>query len=122
MKILIPNSLRFIPAALSLLFALLANYAPGASIQAWDPTATDHSTGCFNGTWDPSTTKSWTSAGTQTTVLTASLVAWTSGNVALFCAGPGASASQGSCTVTVNGAITIGGIDNGKDGSSGITR
>jgi hypothetical protein len=42
------------------------------------------------------------------------LVAFTSGNAALFCAGPSGSANQGTFTVTVSGTPTIGGIYNGN--------
>jgi autotransporter-associated beta strand protein len=103
------NLLRFV-----ICFALLGALSPalGASIQGWDPNGTTSIGG--SGSWD-TTTKNWTPAGTQTQVASASLVAWTSGNVALFCAGPSSGSSQGTFSVTVNGAVTIGGIDNGID-------
>ena len=119
MKKLTPNSLTIMSAALGLLFVFLAHHA-GAQ-QGWDPNATTSVGG--NGTWD-SSTKNWTPNGTQIQVASGSLVAWTSGNTALFCAGPSASTSQGGpWTVTVNGAITVGGIVNGLDnpGSCYIT-
>jgi autotransporter-associated beta strand protein len=119
MKNLTHNSLRFIPTTLGLVFFLLANHA-GAQ-QGWDPNGTTSVGG--NGTWDANTLN-WTPNGTQTQVASGSLVPWTSGDIALFCAGPGASTSQGGpWTVTVNGAITVGGIVNGLDnpGSCYIT-
>ena len=105
------NTKTLTATALALLFCLLANHA-GAQ-QGWDPNGTTSIGGA--GTWDTST-KNWTPNGTQTQVASASLVAWTSGDIALFCAGPSASTSQGGpWTITVNGAITVGGIVNGRD-------
>ena len=119
MKNVAHNSLRIVPATLSLVFFLLANHA-GAQ-QGWDPNGLTSIGG--NGTWD-ATTPNWTPNGTQTQVASGSLVPWTSGDIALFCAGPSASTSQGGpWTVTVNGAITVGGMVNGLDnpGSCYIT-
>jgi hypothetical protein len=71
MKNLTPKSLRFIPAALGLVFCLLANHA-GAQ-QGWDPNGTTSIGG--SGTWD-TTTQSWTPNGTETQVASGSLVAF----------------------------------------------
>ena len=59
MKNLTPKSLRFIPAALGLLFALLANHA-GAAIIYWDNNGASTP---GNGTWD-TTTKNWNASST----------------------------------------------------------
>ncbi len=114
------NLLRVILAAFGLLFSLSANEAGAAVIQAWNPNGTTSVGGA--GTWD-ATTNNWTPGGTQAQVASGSLVAWTSNNVALFCAGPGASTSQGSFAVNVSGALSIGGLDNGNDapGSCNLT-
>ena len=117
MKNRIHNAARFISAGVCLLFSLLANHA-GAALQGWNPNGTVSIGG--NGTWDTST-KNWTPAGTQTQVASASLVAWTANSVALFCAGPAGSGNQGAFTITVNGAINCGGIDNGIDNPSACT-
>ena len=52
MKNLTSNSLRFIPAALGLIFSLLANHAR-AGVSYWDPNGTGSVGG--NGTWDAAT-------------------------------------------------------------------
>ncbi|HEY5479971.1 MAG TPA: hypothetical protein VIL39_00685 [Verrucomicrobiae bacterium] len=110
MKELTLKSLRLTSAGLSLSLCLLANHA-GAAVQGWDPNGTTSIGG--NGTWD-TTSLNWTPGGTQTQVASGSLVAFTSGNAALFCAGPSGSANQGTFTVTVSGTPTIGGIFNGN--------
>ena len=110
MKKLTLKSLRLTSAGLSLSLCLLANHA-GAAIQGWDPNGTTSIGG--NGTWD-NTSLNWTPGGTQTQVASGSLVAFTDGNAALFCAGPSGSANQGTFTVTVVGTPTIGGIFNGN--------
>jgi hypothetical protein len=104
------NSLLLVPAGVCLMAVLLANNAK-AVVQAWDPNGTASIGG--NGTWD-TTTPNWTPAGTQTQVDSASLVAFTPGNAALFCAGPSGSANQGTFTITVSGTPTIGGMYNGN--------
>ena len=81
-------------------------------IQAWDPNGTTSVGGA--GTWN-ATAKNWTPGATQTQVASGSLVGWTNGNIALFCAGPSASTSQGTFAVNVSGPMTIGGLDNGND-------
>ena len=81
-------------------------------IQAWDPNGTTSVGG--TGTWNAAA-KSWTPGGTQTQVASGSLVAWTNGNIALFCAGPAASTSQGTFAVNVSGAVALSGLDNGND-------
>ncbi len=110
MKELTLKTFRLTSAGLSLSLGLLANHA-GAAIQGWDPNGTTSLGG--NGTWD-STSLNWTPGGTQTQVASGSLVAFTDGNAALFCAGPSGSANQGTFTVTVVGTPTIAGIFNGN--------
>ena len=113
------DSLALTPASLGLLFCLVANPVV-AAIQGWDPNGTTSIGGA--GVWDTSSLK-WTPAGTTTQVASGSLVAFTAGNVALFCAGPSSSGSQGTFTITASGAISMGGIDNGNDapGACNIT-
>ncbi len=94
-----------------LFLSLLAQNA--SAQQGWDPNGTTSIGG--NAVWD-TTTKYWTPNGTQTQVASGSLVAFTTGNTALFCAGPSGSANQGTFYVTNNTAnLSIGGIVNGDD-------
>lgn len=81
--------------------------------QGWDPNGTNSIGG--NAVWD-TVTKNWTTNGTETQVASGSLVAYTPGNIALFCAGPTGSANQGTFYVTNNTAnLSIGSIVNGDD-------
>jgi autotransporter-associated beta strand protein len=100
MKILIPNSLRFIPAALSLLFALLANHAGAVNTLCWDPLAAHN---CSSGS---STSHNWSSSlwwnGTSD-------AAWVSGDLALIHLASTISldASQTANGITFDNACTI---------------
>jgi autotransporter-associated beta strand protein len=105
MKNLARTSRKFLSVGLRLLCCLLA-YNAGAAVQYWDPNGTVSIGG--NGTWD-TTSLQWSATSTQN----ATLSAWTSGNAADFCAGPTGSTAQGTFTVAVNSAITMGGIFNG---------
>jgi len=98
----------FSPALALLLFAHSA--AAATTNQYWDPNGTASIGG--NGIWN--TTSEFSPVSTQ--VVTASLVRFTNGNVAVFSAGPNSSGSQGSLNVTINRTNVCGGIDNGNDG------
>lgn len=98
----------FLPVC-SLVLAL-SNQLSTATVLAWDPNGTTSVGG--NGTWD-TTTKNWSSAGSQLQTNSSSLVAWNTADAALFCAGPSASTNQGSFTITVNSAVGFAGIFNG---------
>jgi autotransporter-associated beta strand protein len=125
MKQLIPNSKRFIPLGLCLLFALVANHAR-AGLQFWDPqgawSLATYTGGSLAGTWE---TSDWTSPGFLESGQ-ASPVAWIEGNAASFAVGAGAtnsgnSASTTTFTITMNANHTVGGIFDGAfDGNSGI--
>src|ERR1043165_5148865 len=110
MKNLTPPPLRFIPAGLCLLFALLANRAL-AAIYFWDPNGLSAPT---SGTWD-TTSAQWATSST----LTASPVVWNTANLAVFTAG---NVDPGTITITVNSAINTAGVFNGGTGGSvGVT-
>jgi autotransporter-associated beta strand protein len=86
-----------------------------AAVQSWNPNGTTSIGG--NGTWN-TTTKNWTSSTNtgEIQVPSTSLVVWdnTGASAALFCAGPGGSANQGTNVITVNSAIKTGGVYNGQ--------
>ena len=84
-----------------------------AQTQGWDPNGTTSIGG--NGTWNTNSLL-WTPAGTTTQVASGSLVAFTPGDVALFCAGPSGSTSQGTFTITETVTnLLIAGLVNGDD-------
>jgi fibronectin-binding autotransporter adhesin len=90
----------------SCLIVSLLGLAPGSNAQTgfaqwWDNNGTSPA---GSGIWD-TTTPNWTTSAT----LTASTVAFTNGNFALFSAGSGA---VGSNTITVATAVTAAGIGN----------
>src|SRR5665213_2980270 len=104
------NKLSFIPAALCLLFCLLAHNV-GAAVLYWNPNGTDSVAG--DGTWD-NTTLQWSPnlQGEQTNL--SALVAWIPTDAACFCAGPPpGSTSSGPVNVTVLTNITCAGFFNG---------
>src|ERR1035438_6435571 len=106
MKNLTPNSLRLIPAALCLLFCILANHA-GAAVFYWDPQGTTGANpylGSMTGTWENS---SWSSSGTGV----ATPVAWVEGDAACFAVHSGIGTP--AFTVTMNGNHTVAGIFDG---------
>jgi autotransporter-associated beta strand protein len=110
MKKLTSKSLRFIPAALGLVFCLLANPA-GAAIQYWDNNGTSAVTG---GNWDTTSTF-WAPSST----LTASTAAFVNGTFAEFSAGttpsilainvPGPVTCAGMATRTTGSTVTLSG-------------
>jgi hypothetical protein len=103
MKKLTPNTFRFIPAALGLVFCLLANHAGAQTEYFWDNNGLSTPTG---GVWD-TTTANWATSSTLTTSTTTYA---SSGGGAVFCAG---GTSAGTITVTVNTAdIPVGFLDN----------
>ena len=101
MKELTPKSLRFIPAALCLVLALLANNAKAAP-SYWDINGTDAGAGGAtpSGTWE-SAFWSTDSAGASATAN------WVEGDFPEFAAGTDAT---GSYTVTANAPHTIAGM------------
>ena len=109
MKILIPNSLRFISAALGLVFCLLANHA-GATNLWWDNNGTSAAT---SGTWDTGTAN-WST----TSALSSSRVAFGTGNFPEFAAG---TTTIGALTITVNSVVTCAGMASGLSGATVTT-
>ena len=130
MKKLHLTSFRFIPAALGLVVALLANHAR-AAVTYWDPegTYTGSATyvtytgqasskappvpGTMVGTWE---TASWSTVATGA----ATPVAWVENTAACFATGAGATnsavldgSSTTTFTVTMNGNHTVAGIFDG---------
>src|ERR1035438_6662752 len=107
MKKLTLNSLRSIPAALVLLFCLLANQAK-AGLTTWDPqalnTQSPYSTLHLDGTWEGN---NWsTSQNGQ-----AAPGAWVEGNAAVFAVNTGTGTP--AFTVTMNANHTVGGMFSG---------
>src|ERR1035441_2831891 len=106
---LTPKSLRFIPAALGLAFALLANHA-GATVTTWDPqgasTQSPYYTGHLDGTWENA---SW--AAGDTGVGQASPVNFVEGDAAEFAVNSGTGTP--AFTVTMNANHTVAGIYSG---------
>src|ERR1039458_6288171 len=114
MKKLNLHSLRFIPTALGLVVALLANHAR-AAVTYWDPegtytafpaaytgqasTATPPFPGTLAGTWENAL---WSTANTGQ----ATPVAWIESNAACFAIGAGAT-NSGSAASTTTFAITM---------------
>src|ERR1035437_3386925 len=101
MKNLTPNSLRFIPAALCLLFSLLANNAKAATSYYWDINGATAGAGGATptGTWEGN---NWNTVSTGI----GATAAWVDGGFPRFAAG---SDATGSYTVTANSAHTIAG-------------
>jgi hypothetical protein len=131
MKKHISNPLRFIPVALGLAVALLANHAR-AAVTYWDPEGTYTPTapskaytgptsshtppvpGTMIGTWE---TTSWSTAGGGT----ATPVAWVENTAACFGVGGGSTNNPNGTpdstvtfTVTMNSPHTIAGMFNGN--------
>jgi autotransporter-associated beta strand protein len=119
MKHLMHKTTRTILTCLCLVFALLASQVQ-AAIYSWDPNGTTSVGG--DGTWD-ATTKNWSPNTAETQTASSALVAWTSGNAALFSAAPSGSTLYGPFTITVSGTQTIGGIYSGylNPGPSTVT-
>src|SRR5665213_3112067 len=93
-------SARVVFTGLYLLLFLSAHNGRAASLY-WNPNGTTSVGG--DGTWD-TTTAQWSSVSTQSA--SGSLVVWNPADSVCFCAGPAASTSQGSFTITVTSAIT----------------
>src|ERR1039457_4843433 len=109
MKENISNPLRFIPVALGLLFALLANHA-GAVITTWDPQGSNtqnYYLGDLSGTWE---NNNWDSAAAYPNdgVGIASPIAWAENNAAEFAVNSGTGTP--AFTVTMNANHTVAGI------------
>ena len=103
MKTLTSKSLRFIPAALCLVLALLAHHA-GATVLYWDNNEPNTPIG---GTWD-TISLDWSASSVG-----GSPGVWNTADAAGFCAG---STSAGTITITVNSAIALAGFFNGGSG------
>ena len=100
MKNRTPHSLRFIPAALGLLFTLMANHSHGANTYCWDPTSVKScGSGGGTATWN-SANANWYNASSD--------VVWASGNIAYIGA---------ASTITLGAAETAGGITFQNAGS-----
>ena len=111
------KSLRFIPAALGLVFCLLANHA-GAAVTTWDPQGTvttpnthysgssSFYTGSLSGTWENASWDTANQTGTATTV------AWKENTAALFAVHTGTGTP--AFTVTMNANHTVAGIFDGS--------
>src|ERR1035441_9834399 len=107
MKENISNPLRFIPVALGLLFALLANHA-GAVITTWDPQGSNtqnYYLGDLSGTWESS---KWSTSQTGQ----ATPVAWVENTAALFAVHSGTGTP--AFTVTMNANHTVAGVFDGS--------
>src|ERR1035438_9316281 len=107
MKKLTLNSLRSIPAALCLVFCLLANHA-GAGISSWDPQGTTGANpylSSMSGTWE---TSNWSTSQTGQ----ATPGAWVEGNAALFAVHSGTGTP--AFTVTMNANHIVAGIFDGS--------
>jgi hypothetical protein len=104
MKNLTSKSFKFIPAALCLVFCLLAHPA-GATVLYWDNNEPNTPNG---GTWD-TTHSYWATTSTQP----ATTGVWNTADAAGFCAG---ATSAGTITITVNSAIALAGFFNGGSG------
>src|ERR1035441_5796492 len=107
MKKLTPNTFKFIPAALCLLFCLLANHA-WAGITTWDPQGSNtqnYYLGSLSQTWE---NNEWSTSQTGQ----ATPGAWVEGNAALFAvhSGPGSPAF----TVSMNANHPVAGIFDGS--------
>ena len=104
MKKLTSNTFRFIPAALCLLFCLLANHA-GAANKFWDNNTTSAAS---SGTWD-TTSSDWATSST----LTASPTTFANGDFPEFSAGT----TPATMTITVPGPVTCAGMyrQNGRE-------
>jgi hypothetical protein len=111
MKKLIPNTFRFIPAALCLLFCLLANHA-GATFYTWDPIGTStqspYYTGSLSGTWENA---SWASSNTSSGQATPQN--WLEGADAIFAVNSGTGTPAFTVTMTAN--HTVAGIFDGPE-------
>ena len=104
MKNLTSNSLRIIPAALGLVFALLANHAGATTYYTWDPQGTTGGspyTSSLSGTWEDN---NWS---TNVTGI-ASPGAWVEGTNAYFAVASGTGTP--AFTVTMNNNHTVAGI------------
>jgi autotransporter-associated beta strand protein len=101
MKKLTPNSLRFIPVALCLLFALLANNAKGANEYFHvNGTATAYGiTANSSYDWDAASPNYWT-----TTATAAPTTTWPAGGFARF------NSTITPYTLTVNGTVSMAGL------------
>src|ERR1039458_1308459 len=109
MKRLPLKSLRFISAALALLFCLVANHA-GAAITTWDPQGSNTQnfyTGNMSGTWENALWSTLTSEGGMATP-----VNWVEGTAALFAVNSGTGTP--AFTVTMNANHTVAGIFDGS--------
>src|ERR1035441_10374533 len=107
MKNLTPNSFRFIPAALGLVFSLLANNA-GATYTTWDPqgsTGANPYTGSMTETWEHA---KWSTSETGQ----ASPVNWVESTAAVF--GVHTGTGTPAFTVTMNSDHTVAGIFDGE--------
>src|ERR1017187_4631341 len=107
MKKLTLNSLRSIPAALGLIFALLANHA-GAAITTWDPQGSNtqnYYLGDLSGTWENA---NWSTSQTGQ----ATPQAWIEGTAALFAVHSGTGTP--AFTVTMNANHIVAGIFDGS--------
>jgi autotransporter-associated beta strand protein len=110
MKNLTPKSLRFIPAALALVFTLLANHAR-ATITTWDPQGTATQSpykSSLSQTWENA---EWSTATSEGGVATP--VNWVEGTSALFAVNSGTGTP--AFTVTMNANHTVAGIFDGPD-------
>ena len=117
MKNLTPNSLRLIPAALALVFSLLANHAR-ATFTTWDPQGTvttpnthysgssSFYTGNLSQTWENA---EWSTSQTGQ----ASPQTWIEGNDAVFAVHTGTGTP--AFTVTMNANHTVAGIFDGPE-------
>src|ERR1017187_1257646 len=108
MKNLTPNSFRFIPAALGLVFSLLANHA-GASVTTWDPQGTTGGnpyTSSMSQTWENA---KWSTSQTGQ----ATQQAWVENTAALFAVHAGNGTP--TFTITMNGNHTVAGMFDGPD-------
>src|ERR1035441_373110 len=114
MKDLTPNSFHFIPAALGLVFCLLANHAR-AAVTTWDPQGT---TGANPYTSDLS--QSWENAKWSTSQTgQATPGAWVEGNQALFAVHSGTGTP--AFTVTMSNNHTVAGIYDGPQTPNACT-
>ena len=107
MKRLTPNSLRIVPPALGLIFALFTNHA-GAAFTTWDPQGANPQnpyTGSLTGTWES------TSWDTTDQLGTSSLSPWVESTTAIFAVNSGTGTP--AFTVTMNSSHTVAGIYDG---------